>query len=56
MLLESLREYSHRLDLPPVMYLPTPIRWYIDLDKEGNLLGLVSASGSEARGKGRDRG
>ncbi|MDN5344219.1 MAG: CRISPR-associated protein Csd1 [Clostridia bacterium] len=56
MLLESLREYSHRLDLPPVMYLPTPIRWFIDLDRQGNLLGLVSATGPEARGKGRDRG
>ncbi|WP_258360149.1 type I-C CRISPR-associated protein Cas8c/Csd1 [Moorella sulfitireducens] len=56
MLLESLREYSMRLeDMPPVMYIKTPIRWFIDLDGEGNLLGFVSATGSKARGKDRGK-
>jgi CRISPR-associated protein Csd1 len=31
MLLEKLSEYANRLDLPPTMYLKTPIRWLIDL-------------------------
>ncbi len=55
MLLESLREYSTRLDLPPVMYIKTPIRWFIDLDSQGNLLGFVSATGPETRGKDRGK-
>ncbi|OIQ07765.1 type I-C CRISPR-associated protein Cas8c/Csd1 [Neomoorella thermoacetica] len=55
MLLESLREYSTRLDLPPVMYVKTPIRWFIDLDSQGNLLGFVSATGPETRGKDRGK-
>ncbi|MDE0405988.1 MAG: type I-C CRISPR-associated protein Cas8c/Csd1 [Nitrospira sp.] len=39
MLLEKLRHYADRLDLPPPMYQKTPIRWLIDLDYSGNLVG-----------------
>jgi CRISPR-associated protein Csd1 len=52
-LLEKLCEYAERLDLPPAMYIKTPIRWLIDLDREGNLLGFVA---TEGRGGKRDRG
>jgi CRISPR-associated protein Csd1 len=52
-LLEKLAEYAERLDLPPAMYIKTPIRWLIDLDGDGNLQGFVATDGG--RGK-RDRG
>ncbi|NLW07345.1 MAG: type I-C CRISPR-associated protein Cas8c/Csd1 [Clostridia bacterium] len=56
MLLESLREYSMRLeDMSPVAYIKTPIRWFIDLDGQGNLLGFVSTTGSKAGGKDRGK-
>ena len=56
MLLEKLQHYAGRLDLPPPMYQKTPIRWLIDLDRSGNLVGhgLTMTTG---RKKGRnDRG
>lgn len=53
MLLEKLCEYANRLDLPPEMYIKTPIRWLIDLDREGNLLGFVA---TEGKGGKRERG
>ncbi|MGQ9688433.1 MAG: type I-C CRISPR-associated protein Cas8c/Csd1 [Desulfobaccales bacterium] len=53
MLLQKLCEYSQRLeDLPPVGYNPTPIRWLINLDGEGNFLGFITTSS----GKKNDRG
>jgi CRISPR-associated protein Csd1 len=52
-LLEKLCEYANRLDLPPEMYIKTPIRWLIDLDGEGNLLGFVPTEGGGGK---RDRG
>jgi CRISPR-associated protein Csd1 len=52
-LLQKLCEYANRLDLPPEMYIKTPIRWLIDLDGAGNLLSFVS---TEGRGGKRDRG
>jgi CRISPR-associated protein Csd1 len=52
-LLEKLCEYANRLDLPPEMYIKTPIQWLIDLDGEGNLLGFVP---TEGKGGKRDRG
>ena len=48
MLLEKLRDYSERLDLPPAMYLKTRIRWLIDLDHDGHLLGIISTTGEES--------
>src|SRR5262249_35144057 len=53
MLLQRLRDYSQRLDLPPPMYLNTPIRWLIDLDNQGRLVNFIATPGSEKRG---DRG
>lgn len=58
MLLEKLRRYADRPDLhlPPPMYQKTPIRWLIDLDQSGHLVGngFVMTSGG---GKGKnDRG
>jgi CRISPR-associated protein Csd1 len=52
-LLQKLSEYAERLDLPPAMYIKTPIRWLIDLDWEGNLRAFVT---TEGRGGRRDRG
>jgi CRISPR-associated protein Csd1 len=53
MLLEKLSEYAERFDLPPTMYQKTPIRWLIDLDRDGNLLGFVAIEG---KGGKNDRG
>ncbi|HHY92562.1 MAG TPA: type I-C CRISPR-associated protein Cas8c/Csd1 [Firmicutes bacterium] len=55
MLLQKLKEYAARspaADLPP-MYLSTPIKWLIHLDREGKFLGLVSTSSGK---KKNDRG
>lgn len=35
MLLQRLREYSYRLDLPPSLYAETPIRYIVDLGADG---------------------
>ena len=57
MLLEKLRHYAGRLDLPPPMYQKTPIRWLIDLDRSGNLVGngltmtIGGKKGKNDRGK-----
>jgi CRISPR-associated protein Csd1 len=53
MLLQKLSEYAERLDLPPNMYIKTPIRWLLDLDCEGNLMGFVATEGGGGK---RDRG
>lgn len=54
MLLQRLREYSRRLELSPAMYQKSRIRWLIDLDGDGNLLGFVpTAEGREGQ---KDRG
>ncbi len=39
MLLEKLRHYADHLDLSPPMYQKAPIRWLIDIDHSGNLVG-----------------
>ena len=49
MLLERLSEYAGRLDLAPPMYIKTPIRWLIDLDSAGKLLGFVQTEGTGKR-------
>ncbi|MDO8615301.1 MAG: type I-C CRISPR-associated protein Cas8c/Csd1 [Dehalococcoidia bacterium] len=38
MLLQRLREYSDRLDLPPTLYNEAPVRYVIELDAGGRLL------------------
>ncbi len=54
MLLQRLKEYAETsMDLPPSMYLETPIRWLVDLDKKGNLKGFTQTEGTAKR---NDRG
>jgi len=53
MLLERLRDYSQRSALAPAMYLKTPIRWLIDLDRAGKFVGFVI---TEGKGGKNDRG
>jgi len=53
MLLQKLRDYSGRLDLPPEMYLKRSIRWLIDLSADGNLQGFVATEGESGK---KDRG
>ncbi|MEI2616591.1 MAG: type I-C CRISPR-associated protein Cas8c/Csd1 [Thermomicrobiales bacterium] len=48
MLLQALRDYSTRLDdLGPPMYKRTPIKYEVQLDVEGNPIGLVTLTGGE---------
>jgi hypothetical protein len=48
-------DYAGGLDLPPTMYLRTPIRWLLDLDPTGKLLGqpvrTKGSGGKHDRGK-----
>ncbi|MEW6660768.1 MAG: type I-C CRISPR-associated protein Cas8c/Csd1 [Thermodesulfobacteriota bacterium] len=54
MLLEKLCEYSQRLeDLAPFGYDKTTIRWLINLDAEGNFLGIVSTSSGRKNDRGK---
>lgn len=53
MLLQRLREYSERLELPPSMYGKTRIRWLIDLNERGHLIGFVATTGER---KASERG
>jgi CRISPR-associated protein Csd1 len=38
MLLQRLRDYSERLDIPPRLYAEAPVRYIVDLDTTGRLL------------------
>ncbi len=55
MLLEKLRHYAGRRNLSPPMYQKTPIRWLIDLEQSGKLVGFVMTTsgkkGSSDRGR-----
>jgi len=53
MLLRKLSDYADRLDLPPEMYTRAPVRWLVDLDEQGKLLGFVQLTGT---GKKNDPG
>jgi len=53
LLLRRLVEYSDRIDMPPVMYAKTPIKWLIDLAPDGRFLGFVPLDGGR---KQNDRG
>lgn len=55
MLLEKLCEYSSRLQLAPPMYIKTRIRWILDLDPGGNLLGFIPTSSGETGRKDRGK-
>ncbi|HKF37694.1 MAG TPA: type I-C CRISPR-associated protein Cas8c/Csd1, partial [Ktedonobacteraceae bacterium] len=41
MFLEKLSEFASRMPLPPPMYQKTPIRYELQLDAQGNFLGIV---------------
>ncbi len=41
MLLQELVRYSERLKLPPKLYSGSPVRYIIDIDREGHYVGLV---------------
>jgi CRISPR-associated protein Csd1 len=43
-LLQRLREYSERLDLPPMLYAEAPVRYIIELDSSGKFLGLTDTA------------
>jgi CRISPR-associated protein Csd1 len=45
-LLQKLREYSERLDLPPQLYAEGAVRYIIELDKDGRFLGLTDTADS----------
>lgn len=57
MLLQLLREYSQRLDLPPTLYSERAVRYWIDLDGQGNLLGAgpVDTADPDSRAQRRGR-
>jgi CRISPR-associated protein Csd1 len=44
MLLQKLREYSERLQLPPKLYSELAVRYIIDLDRDGRFLGIVDTA------------
>ncbi len=49
MLLQKLRDYSDRLDLPPTLYSELAVRYIIDLDSYGRFLGLIDTSDISTR-------
>ncbi len=53
MLLQRLVEYSERIPPTPVMYNKLAVKWIIDIDDNGNFLGMPPTSDS---GKKNDRG
>jgi len=55
MLLEKLVEHSQRLAMLPEMYIETRIKWLIDLDQEGNLIGFRETAGKETGHKNRGK-
>ncbi len=54
MLLQRLVEYSDRIPFTPVMYLQTPIKWLIQLDKHGKFLEIIKTT--DDSGRHNDRG
>lgn len=56
MLLQRLREYSERLDLPPRLYSELPVRYIIELDGEGLLLSPELIDTADPSSKATKRG
>lgn len=44
MLLQRLREYTERMDLPPQLYSEMPVRYIIELDGAGRPMGIVDTA------------
>lgn len=51
MILQRLKEYSEKIELPPPAYQKMKIKWLVKLDRDGNLLGLVKTEQESAKGK-----
>lgn len=49
MFLQRLVEYSRRLDLPPALYVETPVRYVIDLDRDGTPAGITDTADPSSR-------
>lgn len=57
MLLKRLVEYSTRSEsatATPTMYIKTPVRWLLDLDKAGLLQGFVQTSSGKKNDRGKE--
>ena len=52
MLLKKLAEYSERLDLRPSLYSEGPVRYWVNLDREGGRTIAKSGSSSVEAGDG----
>lgn len=52
MILAKLKEYADtRMDLPPAMYRSQPVRWFINLNAEGQLEGFTPLGGTSKTDK-----
>jgi CRISPR-associated protein Csd1 len=52
MILTRLKEYAdNRMSLPPEMYGTTSVRWMVDLDTDGTLIGFISLGGDTKANK-----
>jgi CRISPR-associated protein Csd1 len=56
MLLQKLRDYSERLDLPPTLYAEGPLRYIVELDEQGRLLSPTLTDLSDAASPRTRRG
>jgi CRISPR-associated protein Csd1 len=57
MLLQRLKEYAEReLDLPPTLYSSAPVRYLIDLDREGQLLNRQPVDTADPSNRATRRG
>jgi CRISPR-associated protein Csd1 len=54
-ILRRLCEAAPQFDFPPVGYQEGPIKWIVDLDAEGKLLGFVPTVGDETKKNDRGR-
>lgn len=55
MILKRLKEYFPRTGGSPIGYIPTNIKWIIQLDSNGRYLGLVETSSGAIKGKDRGK-
>jgi CRISPR-associated protein Csd1 len=59
MILQQLARDAERIvggEMPPPMYDLKPVKWIIDLDRNGAFLGCIPTVGRETGGKRRDKG
>lgn len=56
MLLQALRDYSRRRDLPPALYTERPVRYWIDLDPGGELLASAPTDTADPGSPAQRRG